>query len=127
MLARAGFRDDARLAHAFREQDLADRVVDLVSAGMKEVFALEIDFGAAKFAREPFGEIKRGGPAAEFAQIIFQFALKLGVLLRAHVLVLQLLQGMHERLGNKAPAVRPEVALGVRNRSFYARTHCGEI
>ncbi len=38
------FRDDALLAHAQSEKGLADGVVDFVSAGMSEVFALEEDF-----------------------------------------------------------------------------------
>ena len=41
VLAGAGFRDHARLAHACREQRLADHVVDLVRAGVIQVFALE--------------------------------------------------------------------------------------
>ena len=40
VLARAGLGDDARLAHALGEQRLADDVVDLVRAGVREVFAL---------------------------------------------------------------------------------------
>ena len=41
MLSRAGFGDDAALAHAPRQQHLAEGVVDLVRAGVAEVFALE--------------------------------------------------------------------------------------
>jgi hypothetical protein len=41
MLAGAGFGDDAGLAHALGEQDLADAVVDLVRAGVVQLFALE--------------------------------------------------------------------------------------
>ena len=44
MLTGAGFGDDARLAHAPREQDLAEHIVDLVRAGVVQLFALEIDF-----------------------------------------------------------------------------------
>ena len=43
VLAGAGLRDDARLAHALGEQHLAERVVDLVRAGVAQVFALEPD------------------------------------------------------------------------------------
>ena len=43
VLARAGFGDDALLAHAPREQNLAEHVVDLVRAGVVELVALEID------------------------------------------------------------------------------------
>ncbi len=46
VLAGAGLGDDARLAHAPSEQHLPDRVVDLVRAGVIQVFALEIDAGA---------------------------------------------------------------------------------
>ena len=42
MLTGAGFRNDARLAHGSGQQGLANGVVYLVSAGMVEVFALQI-------------------------------------------------------------------------------------
>ncbi len=48
MLAGAGLGDDARLAHAPGEQDLAEHVVDLVRAGVIELVALEIDLRAAE-------------------------------------------------------------------------------
>ena len=41
VLSRAGLGDDAPLAHPEREQRLADRVVDLVRAGVVQVLALE--------------------------------------------------------------------------------------
>ena len=44
MLARAGLGDDARLAHAPRQQDLAEHIVDLVRAGVVQLLALEVDF-----------------------------------------------------------------------------------
>ena len=47
VLAGAGLGDDARLAHAPGEQDLAEAVVDLVAAGVVELVALEVDLGAA--------------------------------------------------------------------------------
>jgi len=50
MLARAGLGDDARLAHPFREKDLPHRVVDLVRAGVEQVFTLEINLRPGKFA-----------------------------------------------------------------------------
>ncbi len=48
MLAGAGLGDDAGLAHALGKQDLADAVVDLVRAGVVQLFALEIDLRAAE-------------------------------------------------------------------------------
>ena len=58
VLAGAGLGDDAFFAHAFGKQALADGVVDLVSAGVVEVFALEIDPGSANFFGKPSREIK---------------------------------------------------------------------
>ena len=65
VLAGAGLGDDAALAHALGEQDLAEAIVDLVRAGVVEILALEIDFRAAEMAGQPFGEIERfdGRPA----------------------------------------------------------------
>ena len=48
VLARAGLRDDAGLAHAARQQDLAEHIVDLVRAGVVELVALEVDLRAAE-------------------------------------------------------------------------------
>jgi hypothetical protein len=59
VLAGAGLGDDARLAHAAGEQDLAEAVVDLVRAGVVELVALEVDLRAAEFLGQPFSEIER--------------------------------------------------------------------
>ena len=56
VLAGAGLRDDAALAHALREQPLAEAVVDLVRAGVEQVFALEIDLRAAELLGEPLAK-----------------------------------------------------------------------
>ena len=40
VLTGAGFGDDALLAEAFCEEDLAHRVIDLVGSGVGEIFAL---------------------------------------------------------------------------------------
>ena len=40
VLACAGFRDDARLAHLRGEKTLADGVIDFVRAGVEKIFAL---------------------------------------------------------------------------------------
>ena len=63
VLAGAGLGDDARLAHAPREQDLAEHIVDLVRAGVVELLALEIDLRAAEMRGQPLGEIERARPA----------------------------------------------------------------
>ena len=72
VLAGAGLGDDARLAHAPREQDLAEHVVDLVRAGVIELFALEIDLRAAEMRGQPLGEIERARPADIVGQQIVE-------------------------------------------------------
>src|SRR5690606_14320637 len=55
--AGAGLGDDALLAHALGQQDLADAVVDLVRAGVVQLFALEVDLRPAAVLGEAFGEV----------------------------------------------------------------------
>jgi len=59
--ARASLGNDAPLAHAPGQHDLAKHIVDLVRAGVIELLALEIDFRAAAVLGEPLGEIERDG------------------------------------------------------------------
>ena len=63
VLAGAGLGDDAPLAHAHREQRLAERVVDLVRAGVRQVLALQEDARAAARLRQPRGFVERRRPA----------------------------------------------------------------
>ena len=56
VLAGAGLGDHALLAHPQREQGLAERVVDLVGAGVVQVLALEPDLGAAALLAQPLGD-----------------------------------------------------------------------
>ena len=60
MLPRAGFGYDAMFAHVLGQQGLPEGVVDLVGAGMGQVFTLQVDSGAAEVAGEVLGEIQRG-------------------------------------------------------------------
>ncbi len=59
VLARAGLRDDALLAHAPGEQRLPEAIVDFVRAGVEQVFALDVDLRAARVSRKPPREIQR--------------------------------------------------------------------
>ena len=113
MLAGAGLGDHALLAHAQGQQRLADGVVDLVSAGVIEIFALEVNFRAAEFFGQSAGEIEPAGPADKLAQICVEFLLKRRVFLGSAILGFELLEREDERLGNEDPAVRAKMAGGI--------------
>jgi hypothetical protein len=125
VLAGARLGDDPLFAHAFCQEDLAHRVVDLVRAGVEQVLALEIDLRATQFTSEPLGVIERRRPAAELAEVVLQLALELGIFLGAEIFRLQLLERMHQRLGHVTSAVRSEVTLRVRHRFSGDSTHVG--
>ena len=48
MLPRAGFGDDAALAHSPSEQNLTQRVVNLMCAGMQQILAFQVNLRAAE-------------------------------------------------------------------------------
>ncbi len=58
------------LAHPPGQQRLADRVVDLVRAGVRQAFQLDVDAGAAELARGILRVQERGGPAGEVPQSV---------------------------------------------------------
>ena len=113
MLAGAGLGDDAPLAHAAGEQRLAERVVDLVRAGVREVFALQEDAGAAeRLAQAPRFVERRRAPDV-IAEQVLELLMERRILPRVEVGALELGDRRDERLGNEAPAVLAVVAARV--------------
>ncbi len=84
-------------------------------AGVEEVFAFEINLRAAQHAREPFGKVKGRWPATKLFEVIIQLALKIRVVLRAEVFLLQFLKGVHQCLRHEPATVRAEVAARIRD------------
>ena len=76
VLSRAGLGDDAALAHAAGEQRLSQAVIDLVRAGVQQVFALEPDARAAQSFGQVFGEVERRGAAGVIVQQVGELGLK---------------------------------------------------
>src|SRR5260370_41352030 len=62
VLTRAGLSDDAPLTHALREQNLAERVVDLMRAGMQQILSLEINFSSAHVLLQSLLQLDRAHP-----------------------------------------------------------------
>src|SRR5690606_25274965 len=114
VLASTRLRDDARLAHAFCEQDLAEAVVDLVAASVVQVLALEEYLRAAKMAGEVFGMVELGGTTSVMGGKRLQFRLKLRVCFRLVPMLFQIKDQGHERFSYEAPAEDAEHALLIR-------------
>lgn len=110
VLAGAGLGDDALLAHASRQHDLAEHVVHLVRAGVVELFALEVDLGAAQMLGQTLGEIERRGPADIILEIAVHLDLEGRVDLGLGVGFLQIEDQRHQGFGNEASAENAEMA-----------------
>jgi hypothetical protein len=88
MLARAGLGDDPGLAHALRQQALAQGIVDLVGAGMRQVLALEVDSRPAAVLGQACRVCQRGWAAGVAAvqpvELLPEARVGLGFLIGGH-------------------------------------------
>jgi hypothetical protein len=114
VLAGAGLGDDAPLAHASREQRLADRVVDLVRAGVRQIFALQENASAAGRLRQAPRFRNGRRPADVVLEQAIDFGGEARIVARRKVRALELLHRLDERLGHIAPAELAEVSATVR-------------
>src|SRR5918999_1854625 len=110
VLAGAGLGDDPRLAHALGQQRLAERVVDLVRAGVEQVLALEVDRVSGGL-REPLGVVERGRAAGEVSEEGGELGAEPLVGARLDPGGLKFGQGRHQRLGDVLAAVGAEAVL----------------
>ena len=148
VLAGAGLGDDPGLAEPPGQQRLAERVVDLVGAGVGEVLALEVepqrrDPGAcagppaargqsrrsgADGLGQPVGPVERRRPAGEALEQLAQLRPEDRVLAERVVGRLELLERGHQRLGHVAAAevaLQPPAARRRRPRAGPAWTGVG--
>ena len=124
VLTGAGLGDDARLAHAAGEEDLAEAVVDLVRAGVIQLLALQIDFGAAKMLGQPLGEIERRGAPGVVRVEAVELGVEGGIVLRRGICRFEFEDERHQRLGDEASAVQAEEAALVRAGAETVRLLC---
>ena len=104
VLAGARFGDDPSLAEPRREQDLPDRVVDLVRARVAEVFAFEDD--AATLGREALRLVERRRAADVVLAEAIELRAERRVGDRLLPPALELVERRNERLRHVAPTVR---------------------
>ncbi len=76
MLSGTGFGNDAPLSHAAGQQRLTESVIDLVRAGVVEVFTLQENACATQMFAEAAGKVERRGSADVRLQIGLQFRLE---------------------------------------------------
>src|SRR5215470_4151087 len=107
--AGAGLGDNPRFAHAACQHDLAEHVVHLVGAGVIEVLALEINLGAAEMRAQALGEIERRRPAHIVGEVVVHLLAKGYVALRLRIGFFELEDERHQRLGDEAAAILPEM------------------
>ena len=118
VLAGARLGDDPVLAEPAREHRLAERVVELVRAGVEEVLALQVD---ALARREALRERERRRPARVRRREVPELRVEGVVGERVAPALLQLVERGDQRLRDVAAAVLAEVG-HARAASTYART-----
>ncbi len=80
---------------------------------MQQVFAFEIDLRAAERFAQAFGVVERSRAAGVVSEQVREFRLKPCVHTSFRVRLFEFLERGHEDLGDKASAVRTEMAASV--------------
>ena len=78
---------------------------------MEQILALEVDFCPAKFTGKALRKIEGSGSADKIMEQVGQFTPKGRILAGGCIFALQFQKSRHEGFGNKAAAVRAEVAM----------------
>ena len=99
-----------RCLHPPGQQHLAQAVVDLVGAGVQQVFPFEVDFGSAQLLAQAAGVVQGRGPAGIVMEEVFQFGLKFGRDARRAPSPLHVFERRHEGFWDEASAVRAKMA-----------------
>jgi len=97
-----------------RQQNLADAVVDLVRAGVVQLFALEVDLRATAELGQTLGEIQRARTSDVVTLEIGQLFLERRIFLGRLVFAGQIEDQRHQGFRHVAAAERAEQAVIVR-------------
>ena len=111
MLSCARLGNHPGFAHAFGEQRLANGVIDLVCAGVVQVFPLEINLRATKLPGESFREIERRGSTNVISQIPIQFAQEISIGAHPVIQIGEFIEGCGQCLSDKTTTVDAEVTI----------------
>src|SRR5262245_55031167 len=106
VLTGAGLGYDASLVHAAREQDLTERVVDLVRARVIQVLALQVHFHATNALTQALRAIQRRGPPNVIAPELLELAPECPINTRGGVGRTQFVERGYECFGDVATTKR---------------------
>ncbi|MNV76524.1 hypothetical protein D3C71_1698810 [compost metagenome] len=123
MLAGAGLGDDPRLAHSPGQQDLAQAIVDLVGAGVVQVFPLQEEAGAAQRFGDRAGIEEGAGPPDVIRQHRPVFAPERVVVQHVAIGLLQLIKRGDQGLGHVPAAILAELPKGVGGCGVRSKRH----
>ena len=88
---------------------MPQRVIDLVRAGVRQVFAFEVNLRAAEVVGEAARVGERRGPPHVVAHQLVKLRVKVCVVAQRAVSVFEFGQRRHERLRHELPAVCAEL------------------
>mmetsp|Transcript_11920 Transcript_11920/g.22798 ORF Transcript_11920/g.22798 Transcript_11920/m.22798 type:complete len:366 (+) Transcript_11920:367-1464(+) len=110
VLSGTGFGNDTRLTNTLGQQGLSNRVVNLVSAGVGQVLALQPNGGTTGQFRQTVGLVQRGGSADKVTTVFSQFCQKVGIVLDFIVLLFNFFESHRKCFGNVLSAVFTKLA-----------------
>ena len=110
VLTGARFGDEARFAHALRQQSLAQSVVDFVRAGVQQILALEENLRAAEMLRQAFGVVKRRRSPGVIAQQFGELRAKFRIGERIAISRFEFAERDHQSFGHELSAKRAEMS-----------------
>jgi len=113
VLAGASLRDHLLLAHEFGQQRLAQAVIDLVRAGVVQVFALQINLRTAELLGQPPRMEDRAWPTHVVGEQCGQFLLEVIALANFLVGEVDVVHRLLEVRWDQLAAIGAEISVGV--------------
>ena len=112
VLAGPGFRNKSCFPHFLGQKRLAQYIVDLMGAGVVQIFSFQINLCSAQIFCHFFCVIESAGTSAVVLQQIFQLLLKFSVFFVMIVRSFQLDHRVHQSFRNILSSVHPESPSG---------------
>ena len=109
-----GLGDYASFTHASCDERLPDGVVDLVSAGMVEILALDVDLRSAEHLRPTLGVINRARATDVMLELVLEFGDEFRILPARLIGAFEFIERVHQRLGDEHAPIPAEMPPLVR-------------